>query len=396
MIARPCVIGAFVLLALTLSVRAQAPPLVGPVLAVNTVERDAILLYDVGDATVRRLSFGPQAHHVWDFTAEGCRVVLTLGEGGAQPGQLVSARLDGRDVRPLVRYDELPPEAWGVWEPDASPDGSRIAFTMIRDQAQANGDTLREHHIAWVPPEGGAPTFYSVTGREFAPRWSPDGSQLAYISYDERPAGADIYSTAVPTLEPAPGQAAGPDPVLLNEADLWQVSADGQTKTRKTAFSTGSVSKPRWSPDGALIAFVYSPSGNNDTFWMIGAQPGARPTQLNFQWGLILALTWLPDSTAILGAARDFRGISENRLWQIPLVGNADETAFQYLSALDLRHADYPRFSAEGRYLALRSHYAVWLVDVTTQQARRVEALPLDNSPPVWSPAGFAGESACP
>jgi Tol biopolymer transport system component len=88
--------------------------------------------------------------------------------------------------------------------------------------------------------------------------------------------------------------------------------------------------------------------------------------------------------------------VGPNTLWQIPLVGLADTTATQYLSAYDLRHMDYPRFSPDGSLLALRSAYALVLIDLDAQTARRLPDSTMDNTPPVWSPAGFQSEADCP
>ncbi len=368
------------------------PPLQRPLLALNTVERDSLLLYDVTDNRLRRLSAGAGDHFVWDFSPDGCRVLFTLWQG-TEPGRLLSMNLRGGDVREMVRFTGLPPEQWGIWEPDWSPDGERIAFTMIRERF-ADGEPFQEHHIGWVTPDNPEPQFYSVTGREHSPQWSPDGAWLAYVSYDERVAGAGTFATAAPTPEPAPDATAVP-PLLLYEADMWLVSANSDTKYRLTNFQTGSVSQPRWSPDGDLMAFVYSPTPNNDMVWMIGAQQGANPTQLTNEWALVLDTTWLPDSTHILSAIRDFRDVNPNTLWQIPLVGLADETGTQYLTEYDIRHMDYPRFSADGNWLALRSAYAAVLVNLTDESARRLPDSTLDNSPPVWSPPGFQTETDC-
>ncbi len=370
-------------------------PLTGTLLAVTATAHDHITLYSVEDGTQRTLNFGGFEHHIWDFSPDGCRILFTLAETAANP-LLYSANLDGSDMRPLVTYDEMPAGEWGVWEPDWSPDGARIAFTMIRNRPQSEF-VLQEHHIAWI--DGTAttpqtPEFYSVTGREYSPTWSADSAWLAYVSYDERVAGADAASTAVPTAEPPPGQDA-PDAPTLFEADMWVVSMDGETKYRLTDFSTGSVRHPRWSPDSDLVGFIYSPSANNDTFWMIGNQQGAIPTQLSALWNLTLDHTWLPDGTAMLAAVRDFRETSENRLWQIPLVGNADNDATLYLSDAQFAHADYPRFSPDGRWLAFRSAYNMMIVDTQTDRWTQLDDSFTGNTPPVWSPEAFEDEREC-
>lgn len=369
------------------------PPLTGHLLALNTVEQDAVILYSIESDTYRRLQLGDESHFVWDFSADGCRLLLTL-QDGTQFGRLVSVRLDGSDMRQMVQYEDLPPERWGIWEPDWSPDGGRIAFTMMREQSTASGTEL-QFHTAYVTPDNPEPQFYSVTGREFTPVWSPNSQWLAYVSYDERVAGANPLATALPTAEPPPGQT--PSPVtMVNEADLWIVSADGQTKYPLTDFNVGSLSQPRWSPDSQLISFVFSPSNNNNMVWMIANRPAAIPTQLTYAWSLILDNTWLPDTTGIITAIRDYRDVAENRLWQIPLVngGNDDDAAF-YLQEANIAHADYPRFSGDGQYLAVRSAYELVLVNLETGTVRFLDSQTMSNSAPVWSPNGFAGEVNC-
>jgi Tol biopolymer transport system component len=369
---------------------AQDAPLTGPLLAYTDAAQDVIYLYDVATGATRRLTVpGAGWINVWDFSPDGCRLLYTRTDGIYGFAQLYSATLAGADVQDLVTYDELPGSQWGVWEPDWSPTGDRIALTLLRDGY--DGAPERQYHVAWVPAGGGPPTPYSVTGREFSPQWSPDGAWLAYVSYDPRAAGADAASTAVPTPEgstPAPL-------VLVNEADLWIVSADAATKYRQTAYSVGSVERPRWSPDGTQISFTYSPAPGNNTHWVVTPGEANRPVQLVYTWNLTLDTTWLPDSSALLSAVRDFGGVSENRLWVIPLDGSADARASEYLAdSRPYPHADYPRFSADGRHLAFRTAYALAVIATESQAEVALIDAP-GNTPPVWSPAGFSGEATC-
>jgi hypothetical protein len=60
---------------------------------------------------------------------------------------------------------------------------------------------------------------------------------------------------------------------------------------------------------------------------------------------------------------------------------------FLEADAAGFAHADYPRYSPDGRWLAFRSAYALILVDRQTGRARRLEApggVSLGNTPPVW------------
>ena len=374
-------------------VPAQDPPLGAPVLAFTNAQHEQIFLYDLERAELRRLSLGTGQHHVWGFSPEGCRLLVSL-DAGRLGGRLFSLALDGSDLQEVVRYAELPASAWGVWEAAWSPNeqDSRIAFVMLREQAQRGGGVEVSRHIAYVqaePAGWSAPQFYSVTGREMSPQWSPDGNLLAYISYDERVAGADPLSTAMPT----PSEASAVPVNTLLEADLWVVSADGQTKTRLTNFSVGSVTLPRWSPEGDLLGFVYSPTPNNDLFWMIAPQQDAIPTQLSLGGVNILDMTWAPDGAHIVGAARHLQQISENVLWQVPLVGYADTDASRLYETLI--SADFPRYSADAKWLAARSAYALALYQLETGEQRLLEGEALGNSPPVWSPARYQGEAAC-
>ena len=96
------------MLLLNTHIQAQtAPPLLGDILAMNTVQQDAIILYDLATDSYRTISYGAGAHHVWDFSADGCRVLFTYADGSSA-GRLYSMNIDGSSVREMAVYPDLP------------------------------------------------------------------------------------------------------------------------------------------------------------------------------------------------------------------------------------------------------------------------------------------------
>lgn len=367
----------FILLACCLliaALTAQAAPgqpqtglLGAPLLGYDTATGDRIALVDLATGMQRDLRFGGRLHKLWGFSPDGCRLLLTLGEGDAPP-RLYSVRLDGSDLTDLAAFEP----GYGAWDAEWNPNPAedRIAFTLFT--TQDDGDGVPDHRVAWVSSAGGeSPVPYSVAGDEHTPRWSADGRWLVYTAFVPREDNPNV-----------------------READLWRVSADGTQKFRVTDFPQGSVHSPRWSPNGELIGFIYSPSPNNDQFWMVGAQEGAFPTQLSYEPVLTMDYAWLADSTSMVAAARNMQGIADTRLWQIPLVGNADADARLYPVPPDMIYPYAPRFSADGALLAARSAYAVGVIETATGT---LTLLPdsLGNTTPYLAPAAFQGEAGC-
>ncbi len=120
-----------------------------------------------------------------------------------------------------------------VGDPQVSPDGKRVAFVVTVPSKEKNGYTS----AVWTVPvgQGGLPAgearqFTLGRGkdgpcRDNSPRWSPDGSKLAFLS--DR-AG-----------KPA----------------IWVMDMTGGEARQLTNHGEG-VGEPVWSPDGRHIAFV--------------------------------------------------------------------------------------------------------------------------------------------
>jgi Tol biopolymer transport system component len=124
------------------------------------------------------------------------------------------------------------------WNPQFSPDGSRIAFTSGR-----SGDII---DIWTAAADGSGPVQLTrdVGRGQGTPRWSPDGRLIAFDSLDQD-----------------------------GQSHIYVIDASGG-RPRRISSESYSDYVPSWSRDGRWIYFFSNRTGRNET-WRIPLSPGA-------------------------------------------------------------------------------------------------------------------------
>jgi Tol biopolymer transport system component/C-terminal processing protease CtpA/Prc len=201
--------------------------------------------------------------------------------------------------------------------PNISPDGARIAFVYAGD-------------IWLVSAEGGdAERLTSHPSGHSAPRWSPDGQQIAFSS--GRAGQLDVYVLPL-------GQAS---------------AADGEVR-RVTFHEAGSVAEA-WSADGAQIYFSSSRERQGAAIYRVAAMGGTPVAWIGQPYEQIGHLAISPDGqTLAFNVARDpwwRRGPNPYGGADLWIVGNAPD-ADDYRKISDYAGLNrWPMWSADGQGL---------------------------------------------
>jgi dipeptidyl aminopeptidase/acylaminoacyl peptidase len=217
-------------------------------------------------AVVLAFAFVPLAAGAKGLELEDLRQVVTVSAPSIAPDGsrivYVRSRIDWKNDRrdaELVLVDVrtgaariLTRDRIGTNTPRWSPDGSAIAYLAAPERGKPNqlyalpmngGDSLKVTDA----PEGVS---------SYA--WRPDGRAFAYVAQDEAPKKKDADKPL--------------DAVVITDNDyltretplpdhLWSVNADGSHATRLTsgAWSVVEGSDPVWSPDGTKIYYQRQP-----------------------------------------------------------------------------------------------------------------------------------------
>ncbi len=274
----------------------------------------------------------------------------------------VSRLADGRyDVRfrlwDVVAGRDLGGQSYSVTQADLRLAAHRIADFVYEALTGDKGifstriayvTKAEQRYHLWVADADGEGAQPALTSPEpiISPSWSPDGRQLAYVSFESRKPVVYIHEVA-------------------------------SGRRRLVANFRGSNSAPAWSPDGRSLAVTLSRDGGSQLYTLDVTSAGSEPRRLIQSSSIDTEPIYSHDGKFIYFVSD--RGGSP-QIYRMPSAGgNPERVTFTGTYNIS------PTLSADGRWLAYISRvsgvFKLYLMELSTSNVTALTDTSADENP---------------
>jgi TolB protein len=264
--------------------------------------------------------------------------------------------------------------------------GTKIAYVQMEGQSK---------EIYLMDFDGSNPIAVTRDNSvNLSPAWSPDGSQLAYVSYVEGPpkvfamnlrTGTRRLLFGFPGLNITPAWRPGARELAATlskdgNPDIFLVSDSGEV-LRPLVKTWAIEVSPSWSPQGDRFAYVSNETGNPQIY--VADADGGRGRRITFEGNYNTSPSWSPKGDWIAySSLRDGR--------HDIFVIRPDGSEFRRLTHGEGDN-EAPSWSPDGRMLAFSSTRdggapAVWVMLANGESVRRLTRGGGRQELPRWSP----------
>ncbi|HRX50481.1 MAG TPA: hypothetical protein P5571_03880 [Candidatus Krumholzibacteria bacterium] len=225
------------------------------------------------------------------------------------------------------------------------------------------------------------------------PAWSPDGTQIAFMSWEEGQQGLYLLETAtgdVSVVNRTLGSNLGPTWSPDGKELLASLSKTGQHEIYRIRLKDGHLQRltvsdaievsPSWSPNGRDIVFTSDRTGSPQLYVMGGDGSGRR--RLSFEGRYNDAASWSPNGELIVYACR------EQDITQVVLM-NQDGSERRFLTDASWGNCEDPAWAPDSRHVVFASDrsglFKLYVMDVTDGSARQLTFGDEPDTTPHWS-----------